>query len=382
MYNPKYGKGQHKESKEARRARNKAARASKYDPALKLTTRQEKRQKESEDADISDDDEESSGKMQQDEDMETEEESPPSSFSASSGEASDPSLSKIEQLRAKLRAKLEERRSQRPGSNSKSDTMVSKRAARRAEKQKRIELAKKRASAGTTKTGKTKNERITLVTKELGGSKINSNANSQVEDLSGIDFGGIAGLKDTDKNYAGAANKSLKNMGKKKSLERLLEEAEAKKQRLKELKASGDADDKAKAKKMEWGDALKAASGENGKEADPNLLKKAIKRKAKKKAKSQEAWKSRMEQTKDKMDERQKIRSHNIGKRALGGAAGANLSKKRIAEDETEAKDDKEGKKKKARLGPHSGNARAGFEGKKQDFINKGGNSKKNLASQ
>ena len=381
MYNPKYRKGQHKESKEARRARNKAAKASKYDPALKLTTREEKRRKEAEDAEMSDDEDSSEQQLPQDGDMETEEESPPSSFSTSD-EANDPSLSKIEQLRAKLRAKLEEKRANLPGGKSQSATMVSKRAARRAEKQKRIELAKKKknASSGSTKTGKTKNDRITIVTKELGGSKITSSASSKLDDLAGIDFGGIAGLKETDKNYSDA-NKSLKNMGKKKSLERLLEEAEAKKKRLKELKASNATEDKEKAKKIEWGDALKAASGENGKEADPLLLKKAIKRKAKKKAKSQEAWKSRMEQAKEKMDERQKIRSHNIGKRALGGAAGANLSKKRIAEDETEA-DDKEGKKKKARLGPHSGKSRPGFEGKKQDFINKGGKSNNNIASQ
>ncbi len=122
-------------------------------------------------------------------------------------------------------------------------------------------------------------------------------------------------------------------------------------------------------------------SGDGSKETNTALLKKAMKRKVKKKAKSQEAWKSRMEQTRDKMDERQRIRSHNIKQRSLGGAAGANLSKKRIkddvvlddkdASDATGAKD----KKKRPRLGPYSKNAssRAGFEGKKQDFINKGG---------
>ena len=56
-----------------------------------------------------------------------------------------------------------------------------------------------------------------------------------------------------------AVNKSLKNKGKKKSLERLLEEAEAKKARLRQLKESDALEDKEKAKKIEWGDALKAA---------------------------------------------------------------------------------------------------------------------------
>ena len=84
------------------------------------------------------------------------------------------------------------------------------------------------------------------------------------------------------------------------------------------------------------------------KESNPALLKKAIKRKAKKKAKSQEAWKSRMEQTKEKMDERQRIRSHNVKQRALGGAAGANLSKKRIKDDKAE--EDNTETKKRPRL--------------------------------
>ena len=37
-YNPKYGKGQHEESKEARRARNKIAKREKFDPSKMETT--------------------------------------------------------------------------------------------------------------------------------------------------------------------------------------------------------------------------------------------------------------------------------------------------------------------------------------------------------
>jgi len=116
-------------------------------------------------------------------------------------------------------------------------------------------------------------------------------------------------------------------------------------------------------------------SGEKMRESNPTLLKKAIKRKARKKAKSQEAWKSRMEQTKEKMDERQRVRTHNVKQRALGGAAGANLSKKRIKDDAPQEDANGTEPKKRPRLGPY-GKSRAGFEGKKQDFINKGGESK------
>ena len=128
-------------------------------------------------------------------------------------------------------------------------------------------------------------------------------------------------------------------------------------------------------------------SGENTRQSDPALLKKALKRKAKKKAKSQEAWRTRMEQTRDKMDERQSIRNHNMKQRALGGAAGANLSRKRIKD--AEGDDDVEGstriggdKKKRPRLGPYAGKGRAGFEGKKQDFIKNKGNGKTDIKSQ
>lgn len=91
-----------------------------------------------------------------------------------------------------------------------------------------------------------------------------------------------------------------------------------------------------------------------------------------------------MEQTKEKMDERQAIRNHNIKQRAIGGMAGANLSKKRIKdiEGDEKATGTSGGEvKKRARLGPYSGKGRAGFEGKKRDFINKG-TSDKNLKSQ
>ena len=98
-----------------------------------------------------------------------------------------------------------------------------------------------------------------------------------------------------------------------------------------------------------------------------------MKRKAKKKAKSAKAWEARTEQLKDAKDQKQKIRSHNLEKRKLGGTVAANLSKKRIA---TEEDKDTEGKKeKRPRLGPYAGagaggKSRAGFEGKRQAFIN------------
>jgi hypothetical protein len=177
-----------------------------------------------------------------------------------------------------------------------------------------------------------------------------------------MDFGKLAGLNPAPKHYAN--NKSLANLNKGKNLEKLLADAEQKKQRLEELKR-GNEEEKLKAKNIQWGDTLKEASGERVKD-DPAKLRKELKRKAAKKQKSQKAWKSRMEQTKEKMDDRQRVRKHNLDKRKLGGAAGANLSKKRIAEDDN----DGEEKKGRRRL------SRAGFEGKKQEFLNQKGGKK------
>lgn len=292
LYNPKYMKGQHKESKEARRARNKVAKKNKFDPNARETTLQTKIRFENEEYDDDNDDEYDDDNDDNDDDdnqiednHEEEDDEMVDSSTTTSNRGSDksptpttnsittaivhsPHQSRIEALRAKLRAKLEEKRSNRPVlAGDTSDTMISKRAARRAEKNRKIELAKKKqqqqqVSSGSTQTGKNKKEKISLVKQQdLGGSQINerSNNKSVVDDLSCIDFGKIAGLKnDLSGNYS-EANKSLKNTGKKKSLEKLLAEAEAKKERLRQLKESDDVEDKEKAKNIAWGDTLKIA---------------------------------------------------------------------------------------------------------------------------
>lgn len=376
VYNPKYFKGQHKESKESRRARNKASKRAKFDPEQAETTTQAKERKDAEDDSDSDDEDDDNV---EDEEDENENESTnhvkdkvePSHTSATIDNekidkhtAPDPlsNVSRIEALRAKLQAKIAEKRAQRPQANS-NDTAsaVSKRAARRAEKQKRQEDAKKRKAAATAVKNGTKTKL------KVGGSS-NSNGSTSMsaqEDLQHLDFGKLAGLnaKTSKSLYSGKGgnNKSLSNVNKKQSLEKMLADAESKKQKLLELKQSSTAEDKSKYQKMQWGDTLKEADGERVKD-DPSKLRKAIKQKAAKKTKSQKAWKSRTDQTQEKQDSRQKIRSHNLDKRMLGGATGASLSKKKIVEEKDE--------KASRRL------SRAGFEGKKTEFLNKKGGGK------
>jgi len=315
-YNPKYYKGQHKESKEARRARNKASKRQKFDPEQSETTSQAQER------------------------LAPARPTPPPSSGGNS---------RIEELRIKLHAKLAEKSSQRPSDPN----VVSKRAARRAEKQRRKEEAKKKRAMSQVKDASKKN--FTMEKK--------SASRDIADDLETLDFGKLAGLNPSPKHFKN--NKALANLNKGKNLEKLLADAEQKKQRLEELKR-GNEEEKAKAKHLLWGDTLKEASGERVKD-DPAKLRKELKRKVAKKQKSTKAWKSRMEQSKEKMDDRQRVRKHNLDKRKLGGAAGANLSKKRIA-DEEGGDEEKKGRR---RL------SRAGFEGKKQEFLNQKG-SKKN----
>jgi len=411
-YNPKYLKGQHKESKEARRARNKAGKAIKFDPNRSETTREEQSRKVREDEDDSDSDSDS-GDMEIESDPIPDPNTDPSSKETVLGINNDsdtvpngktvttdsstanivPGMSRIENLRSKLQRKIQEQKSRRHASADGGDEshVTSKRAARRAERMRRLSAGPRPPRSGSTQVGNARaaGGRFADSAKgAIGGINADTprvevdDAVKIKDDLSTIDFGGLAGLNGAIPHRRD--NKSLSNLGKKKSLERLLEDAERKKERLKELKASEREEDKEKAKSIEWGDSFKAASGTTTKDTDPALLKKAIKRKFKKKEKSQKAWKSRMEQTRESIDERQKIRGHNLDQRRIGGAAGANLSKKRINDEDGKGADDSKGGttepggKKRARLGPHAGKGRAGFEGKKQDFINKSNKGKSN----
>eukprot|EP00934_Nitzschia_sp_Nitz4_P003867 Nitzschia sp. Nitz4//scaffold133_size116822//96561//97772//NITZ4_003821-RA/size116822-processed-gene-0.40-mRNA-1//1//CDS//3329535438//3857//frame0 len=353
-YNPKYFKGMSKESKEARRALSKQAKRAKLDPSLAETTTQAKKRLDTtttsatpskppqqptaalpippnpavDNSSNSNNNNNSNNHNKQD-----------------TGDAP-PFSSRIEELRAKLRAKLAEKRGQRPVDPN----AVSKRAARRAEKKKRQEQAQKRK--GHTKVNNNESTGIKIAASLSSTGKDVDAAT----DLAQMDFGRLAGLNAASNSNYQKTNKSLANMGKTKNLQKMLADAESKRQRLEELKQSQSEEDKQKAANMEWGDTLKEASGERVKD-DPTKLKKALKRQATKKAKSAKAWKSRVDQTKQKMDERQKIRNHNLVQRRQGGAAGANLSKKRIATDDDD-------KKKGGRKG------RAGFEGRKQEFLN------------
>ena len=276
----------------------------------------------------------------------------------------DPNQSRIEALRAKLHAKIAAKQALNP--RPQDPNQISKRAARRAEKERRREEAKKRkgGNANSTANDGTTNTRYTATAA--------SSAASRAADLAQVDFGRLAGLNTPttadalQKNYQ-QSNKALQNLNKSKNLHKMLADAQAKREKLEALKQGTD-EDQAKAQQMQWSDTLKEADGQRIKD-DPNKLKKAIKRKAAKKAKSQKAWQSRTAQVDKKLQDRQKIRQHNLQARKQGGQAGANLSRKEIRTADSNGGED-QGR----RL------SRAGFEGRKRDFLN-GGDKKKTTAA-
>ena len=316
-FNPKYFKGP--SEKEARKVAAKAAKRQKLDPAASKST------KEINSSSFSTTDRPTTDHVPE-----------PAPFT--SGQ------SRIEALRAKLHAKIASKQAHPAGDAE----TVSKRAARRLEKNRRKEEAKKRAKKQTGTADSKANNTTTY--------KIAPTTSADpMQDLQHVDYGIISGLNtDSKKNYL-EANKALSSKGK--NLHKILADAEAKQQKLQALKNSTETKDKEQAVVMQWSDTFKEADGVRVKD-DPSKLRKVIKRKEAKKSKSQKAWKTRMDQQSEKAKNRQQIRQHNLQTRKMGGAAGANLSKKRVADPASNPSDTKK-----------SG-GRAGFEGRKQGFLN------------
>jgi hypothetical protein len=336
-YNPKnpYHRGVTKGSKEARKAEAKVAKRRKLDPTQSKSTvdQKEELEKSKESPEVH----QPLTPANQKTDDETTTDTPP------------PHQSRIEALRAKLHAKIASKQGDRPQNSD----LVSKRAARRAEKLRRQEDAVKRKKAGGSKVD-------TLKT-AAAHYKVSSESVDPSQDLANLDFGRLSGLNKASENY-NESNKSLANLSKSKNLKKILADAEAKREKLAQLK-KGSEEDKAEAALMQWSETLKEADGQRVKD-DPTKLKKVLKRQVAKKAKSQKAWKARTGQQADAQKERQKIRTHNLGARKEGGTTAANLSSKKIA---VPAEKEDGGR----RL------SRAGFEGRKQEFLNKPKENKK-----
>jgi len=248
----------------------------KYDPNLTESTLQTKQRLDQEAyADSSDDDEDDNEEdaqfvppvdaHEEEDSEEMEDDTPPPRHTLPSSKEPEwnintEGLSRIEILRAKLHAKIAQKQAQskRGGIQNHKSQSISKRAARKAEKQRLKQLAIAEKNAKKYKKGtdhKTVRVEIKSHTTTHKSPSHHPPKTTLKEDLAGINFGSIAGL--THAEYY-KDNKSLKPK-KKKSLDRLLQEAQEKQKRLQELKA-GDEKDKQTAKRILWGDTLKEAS--------------------------------------------------------------------------------------------------------------------------
>jgi 60S ribosome biogenesis protein Rrp14/Surfeit locus protein 6 len=314
--------------------------------------------------------------------------------------------SRIEALRERLHAKIAELK-QRSSSKKRKEGDVSgegenpdhssKKRQRREEKKVLAKQLKKKVG----NTPATSN----AVFSNMPNSSSSRHLDDPLSDLSKLDFGRLAGFDNMAQasslsNYQ-QANKALANLSKPKNLQKMLADALANKEKLQALQQSASSQDQQKATNITWSQTFKEADGQKhvSQQQDPKKIAKAIQRKAVKKQKSQkvsshreiswslrqhlnltllhlffpyriQAWQSRIEQTAASQSERQKIRNHNLNARKQGGKTGASLSKKRIATESG-------GEKKRP------GN-RAGFEGRKPDFLNSpagGGKANKKPAS-
>jgi Surfeit locus protein 6 len=278
-------------------------------------------------------------------------------------------VSRIEALRIKLQNAIASKQ-QRQGVSVTNpidcSEQISKRAARRAEKNRRRDEAKQKHALSSAHN----NHTSTMITSytiapETNGATATTPAaaNTASMDIQNIDYGRLTGLdamstrKGTTKETRDMLQKMTSN---KKNLHRLLADAERKKEQLEQLQNSSDQKDKEKAQNIQWTEAFKEADGVRIKN-DPTKIKKALKRKEAKKKKSTKAWQSRTEQVQSKQSERQQIRQHNVVARKLGGSTAANLSKKKIKDTPKDASNSSTAGRR---------NSRPGFEGRRNDFLN------------
>lgn len=192
-------------------------------------------------------------------------------------------------------------------------------------------------------------------TKESNNSNLVESLSTGADlDFSSLKSGAKASFVKTPKGKPGT---------KKQRLERMLETAEKKRERLQELRNSGEAG-KERAKSEQWNDIISAASGKEG--IDVNRVKKALKRREQTKVKSAKEWNKRTKAVESHEKDKIASREANITARKE-----SKLGMPPPAEDKDKESSNKkkEGRNKTAAL---SNRKRAGFEGKTNaGFLNK-----------
>jgi hypothetical protein len=214
-----------------------------------------------------------------------------------------------------------------------------------------------------------------------------SNSRAISEDVNGLEFNAILQNEADISEQIRQATKK-KEGGKVARLQRLLKEAEKKRERLTTLMSSGDEEMQAKARAEQWNDVLTVAAGgkallvstigHNAAQATTRAeqrIKKALKKREKKKEKSAKEWNERLRTVDDEQKARLDKRDENIKQkkqRHLGKASKEEPSGRKRGYETGKNVDQAKGKPAPASAKAGFGH-RAGFEGKKSSgsFLNK-----------
>jgi hypothetical protein len=180
-----------------------------------------------------------------------------------------------------------------------------------------------------------------------------------IDDVGDIAFNDIRGLVSGGVSSTGKG-KTKQAGSKMQRLQRMLVEAEKKRQRLDELKKQGK-DGQKRAMDEQWSDVLKEVTGEKS-GLDVEKVKKAIKKREKSKQKSAEAWRERTEKVTADKNARLDKRDANIAKSNRKGGPAVAIATPAVPDAAAAA----------AAAKPF-GN-RGGFEGRKTQLLNGGKN--------
>lgn len=287
----------------------------------------------------------------------------------------------LDDLRKRLQERISQMRDQR---QTKKPRLEDGRSANKNSKKTNETVGDKKTSVVTEKKSVDAISRAEALQQEL----LTSNSAPVVSlDASGLEFNPILQSEADISEQIRQATKK-KEGGKVARLQRMLKEAETKRQRLTTLMSSGDEEQQAKARAEQWNDVLTVAAGGKalmvstiGHNAAQTVtraeqrIKKALKKREKKKEKSAKEWNERLRTVDDEQKARLDKREENIKQkkqRHLGKASKEETEVKRGRDNSAKVGSDQARTKSSASVKAGFGH-RAGFEGKKSSgaFLNK-----------
>lgn len=210
------------------------------------------------------------------------------------------------------------------------------------------------ATGGSSKT-KTTAAVAATTTEENTGASYNADEGGDRDSMD-IDFGTIVGDGTGDSHIDKFTANKGKPGTKKQRLERMLESADNRRDRLQQLRNSGTSEGATRLKEEHWNDVMKSAEGKAA--IDTTKIKKALKRREKDKQKSASEWGARKKGVEDAEKAKIDKRETNLNARKNSGKL-----KEQVTEDDVK-KAGKVGGRNKEKALEQNRQKRPGFEGK------------------